>query len=203
MKKLKVNCSFVPYTVIFDNILNRFLPWTSCITTQEFLEGKRSCPCSRKFCSLLHPLLQQPRSLRTAQASPSLRSYRKFVSESVQGHNQCLTAGIFVTDNNIRIISCSATLANPAEYMSKLFNLDQRTIEVVENDGAPSGGKDYLLWNPPFIDEMDPSLGRKSSLSEASMLFRLLVKKGVRVIVFCKVRPRIYVRVLLMLPSFC
>lgn len=72
--------------------------------------------------------------------------------------------------------------------MSKLFHLDQRTIEVVENDGAPSGGKDYLVWNPPLIDEMDPSLGRKSSLGEASMLFRLLVKMGIRVILFCKVR---------------
>lgn len=99
-----------------------------------------------------------------------------------------------MTDNKVRIISCSATLANPAEYMSKLFHLDQRTIEVVENDGAPSGGKDYLLWSPPLIDEMDPSLGRKSSLSEASTLFRLLVKKGVRVILFCKVRLRIHIQ---------
>ncbi|KAF8197429.1 DEAD/H helicase [Pholiota molesta] len=82
----------------------------------------------------------------------------------------------------------SATLANPAEYMSKMFALDASEVEVVSNDGAPSGAKDYLIWNPPLVDEMDPSLGRRSSLSEASNLMRFLMKKGFRVILFCKIR---------------
>jgi len=72
--------------------------------------------------------------------------------------------------------------------MGKLFALDVNELEVVSNDGAPSGEKEYLLWNPPLIDPMAPVLGRRSSLSEASNIMRFLMKKGVRVILFCKVR---------------
>ncbi|PPQ78161.1 hypothetical protein CVT25_015494 [Psilocybe cyanescens] len=82
----------------------------------------------------------------------------------------------------------SATLANPAEYMSKMFAIDTSGLEVISNDGAPSGSKEYLVWNPPLIDEMDPSLGKRSSLSEASKLMRTLMKSGLRVILFCKIR---------------
>jgi hypothetical protein len=52
---------------------------------------------------------------------------------------------------------------------------------------APSGSKEYLIWNPPLVDSMNPSHGRKSSLTEASNLMRFLMKKGIRVILFCKV----------------
>ncbi|KAF4615135.1 hypothetical protein D9613_002873 [Agrocybe pediades] len=85
-----------------------------------------------------------------------------------------------IGNRRIRFISCSATLANPAEYMSKMFALQQDELEVVCNDGAPSGSKEYLIWNPPLVDEMEPSLGRKSSLNEASRLMRFLMKQGIR-----------------------
>jgi len=91
------------------------------------------------------------------------------------------------TDGRVRFISCSATLANPVEYMSNMFGLNTEEVEVISNDGSPSGAKDYLVWNPPAIDAMNPSLGRKSSISEASRLMRFLMKKGTRVILFCKV----------------
>lgn len=93
------------------------------------------------------------------------------------------------SDRRIRFVSCSATLANPSEYMSKMFGLDSDDIEVVFNDGAPSGSKEYLIWNPALVDPKNPSLGRKSSLTEASNLMRFLMKKGIRVILFCKVLP--------------
>jgi len=72
--------------------------------------------------------------------------------------------------------------------MGKLFALDVNELEVVSNDGAPSGDKEYLLWDPPLVDPMAPMLGRRSSLSEASTIMRFLMKKGVRVILFCKVK---------------
>ena len=71
--------------------------------------------------------------------------------------------------------------------MSKMFGLEPNDMEVVSNDGSPSGSKEYLVWNPPLVDSMNPSLGRKSSLTEASNLMRFLMKKGIRVILFCKV----------------
>lgn len=54
-------------------------------------------------------------------------------------------------------------------------------------DGAPSGRKDYVVWNPPYIDSRVPSLGKHSSISEATGLMRFLMKRGIRVILFCKV----------------
>lgn len=69
-----------------------------------------------------------------------------------------------------------------------MFGLESKNLEVVSNDGAPSGCKEYLIWNPPLVDQKKPSLGRRSSLAEASNLMRFLMKKGIRVILFCKVR---------------
>ncbi|KAF8163107.1 P-loop containing nucleoside triphosphate hydrolase protein, partial [Crassisporium funariophilum] len=94
-----------------------------------------------------------------------------------------------IGNRRILFVSCSATLANPAEYMAKMFSLDATELAVVSNDGAPSGSKEYLVWNPPLIDPFDPSMGRYSSLSEATRIMRFLMKKGVRVILFCKEYP--------------
>ena len=56
---------------------------------------------------------------------------------------------------------------------------------MVTEDGAPSGRKDFLVWNPP--SEVDVYAGRCSPLAEATGLMRFLMKRGVRVILFCKV----------------
>lgn len=91
------------------------------------------------------------------------------------------------SDQRICFISCSATLANPSQHMSKMFCLDVSELDIVSNDGAPSGKKEYIIWNPPPINSEFPALGRRSSISEASHLMRFLMKRGIRVILFCKV----------------
>ncbi|KAG6869067.1 hypothetical protein C0993_003387 [Termitomyces sp. T159_Od127] len=73
-------------------------------------------------------------------------------------------------------------------HMSKIFGLTSEEIEAITKDGAPSGSKDFLVWNPPPIDERVPSLGRHSSITEATGLMRFLMKRGIRVILFCKIR---------------
>ncbi|KAH9951273.1 DEAD/H helicase [Amylocystis lapponica] len=83
-------------------------------------------------------------------------------------------------------VSCSATVSNPGQHMRNIFGIDD--IEVITEDGAPSGRKDFLVWNPPLIDAIDPSLGRQSSMSEATRLMRFLMARGIRVILFCKIR---------------
>ena len=60
-------------------------------------------------------------------------------------------------------------------------------VEVITEDGAPSGRKDSIIWKAPFIDRDSPALGRHSALTEATGLMRFLMKRGVRVILFCKV----------------
>ncbi|KZP01431.1 DEAD/H helicase [Calocera viscosa TUFC12733] len=83
-------------------------------------------------------------------------------------------------------VSCSATINDPKGHMMNIFGVED--VEVITDDGAPTGHKDFLLWNPSYLDEMDPTLGRSSSMQEACYLFRYLMKHGVRTILFCKIR---------------
>ncbi|KDE02116.1 hypothetical protein MVLG_07309, partial [Microbotryum lychnidis-dioicae p1A1 Lamole] len=50
--------------------------------------------------------------------------------------------------------------------------------------------QEYLIWNPPFIDDQDPKQGRLNNMYEASRIFRFLMDRGIRAIVFCKVRAQ-------------
>lgn len=43
------------------------------------------------------------------------------------------------------------------------------------------------MWNPPYIDDLDPKQGRVSTIAETSRVFRFLMERGIRVIVFCRV----------------
>ncbi|TFK81693.1 DEAD/H helicase [Polyporus arcularius HHB13444] len=91
-----------------------------------------------------------------------------------------------VGNRRTRFVSCSATISKPAQHMRNIFGIEN--IEEVTEDGAPSGRKDFLVWNPPLKDPMDPSLGRVHSMTEATRLMRFLMARGVRVILFCKIR---------------
>ncbi|KAI0664969.1 P-loop containing nucleoside triphosphate hydrolase protein [Cubamyces menziesii] len=91
-----------------------------------------------------------------------------------------------VGNRRARFVSCSATITKPGERMRNIFGIDD-VVEITE-DGAPSGRKDFLVWNPPLKDTMDPTLGRLSSMTEATKLMRFLMARGVRVILFCKIR---------------
>ncbi|CAE7103621.1 unnamed protein product [Rhizoctonia solani] len=93
-------------------------------------------------------------------------------------------------NQDIRFISCSATITNPRRHMVDIFGVEACWIEVevITDDGAPAGQKHFVLWNPPYIDPLNPSAGRASSIEEACWLFRSLMKQGIRTIVFCKIR---------------
>ncbi|KAM0786192.1 hypothetical protein ACM66B_006997 [Microbotryomycetes sp. NB124-2] len=93
-----------------------------------------------------------------------------------------------VGNDQVKFISCSATIANPEEHTTTIFGIDD--VELVEIDGSPSGNKEFIIWNPPYIDDHDPKQGRVHSLTETSRLFRFMMERGIRVIVFCKVRAQ-------------
>ncbi len=78
-----------------------------------------------------------------------------------------------------QFILCSATIANPGEHAEKLTGLP---FTVVDNDGSPHGQKDFVFWNPPIIDEKRNT--RRSSNSEATLLFTELVNQSVRTLTF-------------------
>ncbi|SPO27099.1 related to HRQ1 - putative RecQ helicase [Ustilago trichophora] len=89
-------------------------------------------------------------------------------------------------NTTVQFVSCSATVANPKEHMQTLFGVQD--VHVVTEDGSPAGRKEWLVWNPPYIDETDPAQGRVSSYAEVSKVFRHLIQRGVRTIIFTKVR---------------
>ncbi len=87
-----------------------------------------------------------------------------------------------------RIICASATIGNPGELAEKLF---ERSFHVVDNNGAPSGRKVFLFYNPPVVQK---ELGiRASSAKEAARLGGLFVKNEVHSILFCRSRTRVEV----------
>ncbi|MDO8585438.1 MAG: DEAD/DEAH box helicase [Armatimonadota bacterium] len=80
-------------------------------------------------------------------------------------------------------ICSSATIANPLELAERLTGLP---MELVENDGSPKGPKQFVMWNPPFIDVT--SVERLSSNVEAQRLMVELIRQRVQTICFGRAR---------------
>jgi DEAD/DEAH box helicase domain-containing protein len=67
-------------------------------------------------------------------------------------------------------ICCSGTIGNPQEHAEALTGVD---MQVLDDDGSPSGAKKFVLWNPPITDA---ELGvRRSPNLEAQWLMTLLI----------------------------
>lgn len=81
------------------------------------------------------------------------------------------------------VIACSATIANPADLAKQLTGRD---CEVVDEDGAPSGTKHIVVWNPPLTDAEGGQ--RRSGNIEATFLLRELVSQGIRTLAFTTAR---------------
>ena len=82
-----------------------------------------------------------------------------------------------------QFICSTATIANPGEHAEGLVGLP---FTVVDNDGSPHGGKDFVFWNPPIIDEAKSV--RHSANSEATNLFAELVSHNIRSLTFARTR---------------
>ncbi|MGD8794568.1 MAG: DEAD/DEAH box helicase [Anaerolineae bacterium] len=82
-----------------------------------------------------------------------------------------------------QIVACSATIANPGEHLARLTGIEP---VVVDDDGAPTGARDFVVWNPPFLDKARTA--RRSANIEAARLFAHLVQAGIRTIAFTRAR---------------
>ena len=85
--------------------------------------------------------------------------------------------------SNPQFICCSATIANPGEHAERLVGMP---FDVVDEDGSPRGGKSFVFWNPPLIDEAKSM--RRSANSEATNLFAALVSDEIRTLTFARTR---------------
>jgi DEAD/DEAH box helicase domain-containing protein len=85
--------------------------------------------------------------------------------------------------SNPQFICCSATTANPGELASRLI---ENEVEVVEENGAPSGEKLFVFYNPPMINR---NLGiRRSYINEATRVAKELLGRKLQTIVFANSR---------------
>ncbi|MEX1045906.1 MAG: DEAD/DEAH box helicase [Actinomycetota bacterium] len=77
----------------------------------------------------------------------------------------------------------SATVGNPLELAERLTGVGFREET---RDQSPAGEKEFVLWNPPVIDEA--SGARRSALTDGSRLVRELAEAGIRTIAFARSR---------------
>ena len=82
-----------------------------------------------------------------------------------------------------QFICTSATIANPAELATRIIEQD---IMLVDENGAPSAEKFFILYNPPVVN---PQLGiRRSYLNETRRLAKAFMLRGLETIVFANSR---------------
>jgi len=85
--------------------------------------------------------------------------------------------------SNPQFICCSATIANPGELASQLIESE---VDVVEENGAPSGEKLFVFYNPPMVNR---NLGiRRSYINETTRVARELLSRKLQTIVFANSR---------------
>lgn len=84
-----------------------------------------------------------------------------------------------------QFICCSATIANPKEHAERLAERPFTLIDDSQN-GAPSGEKQFILYNPPIIDE---ELGlRGSAVLAARDAALAFLQADIQTIVFARAR---------------
>jgi len=82
-----------------------------------------------------------------------------------------------------QFILTSATIANPSELAEKLI---EEPVTLVDRDGSARGERNFIIYNPPVIDE---SIGlRKSATQEAVRLAQDLLETGTQSVVFARSR---------------
>jgi DEAD/DEAH box helicase domain-containing protein len=82
-----------------------------------------------------------------------------------------------------QFITCSATIANPTELAEALTN---RCFDLIDNNGAPSGEKYFVFYNPPVVNKQ---LGiRRSYLHESRRIAEEFIDRGQQTLVFCNNR---------------
>ncbi len=89
-----------------------------------------------------------------------------------------------------QFICSSATIANPQEIAEKITGTQ---VTVVDNNGAPSGEKHFLFYNPPVVNK---ELGlRNSVLKEVRKIVKHFLPTGIQLIIFARSRLNVEILV--------
>ncbi|MBN2536241.1 MAG: DEAD/DEAH box helicase [Spirochaetales bacterium] len=82
-------------------------------------------------------------------------------------------------------ICCSATIGNPLELAQ---NIIKEKAMLIDENGAPSGERHFILYNPPLVDAVQGI--RRGVMLEAQKIAVTMLKKGIKTIVFARSRVR-------------
>ncbi|WP_433958526.1 DEAD/DEAH box helicase [Cytobacillus horneckiae] len=85
-----------------------------------------------------------------------------------------------------KFICTSATIANPKELAEQLTG---NPIHLIDDNGAPSGRKHFVFYNPPIVNK--PLNIRKSATVEVNNLAKNFLKNKIQTIVFARSRVRV------------
>ncbi|NGQ95842.1 DEAD/DEAH box helicase [Brevibacillus sp. SYP-B805] len=85
-----------------------------------------------------------------------------------------------------QFICTSATIANPRELAEQLT---EEPVTLVDNNGAPSGVKHFLFYNPPVVNRQLNI--RRSATLEARDLSEQFLGNGIQTILFARSRVRV------------
>src|SRR3954464_3425521 len=83
-------------------------------------------------------------------------------------------------------ICTSATISNPLELAE---NLTEKPMRLIDDNGAPSGVKHFLFYNPPIVNK--PLNIRRSATLEVRKIAGELLKNKIQTIVFARSRVRV------------
>lgn len=87
-----------------------------------------------------------------------------------------------------QFICCSATIANPQEHAQRLVGAPFTLVDEAQN-GAPLGEKQFILYNPPIIDEV---LGLRGSVVLAAKDTAVtFLAENIQTIVFARARQTV------------
>lgn len=85
-----------------------------------------------------------------------------------------------------QFICTSATIANPRELAEALT---EEQVELVDNNGAPSGIKHFVFYNPPVVNRQLNI--RRSATLEARDITEQFLTNGIQTILFARSRVRV------------
>ncbi|WAA11241.1 DEAD/DEAH box helicase [Fervidibacillus albus] len=83
-------------------------------------------------------------------------------------------------------ICTSATIANPKQLSEQLTG---KPMKIIEQNGAPSGKKHFVFYNPPIVNK--PMNIRRSATLEVRKLAKEFLKNKIQTIIFAKSRVRV------------
>ncbi len=87
-----------------------------------------------------------------------------------------------------RFICASATIANPQEHAERMIEQPFTLVDESQN-GAPRGAKEFILYNPPIVNE---ELGlRASTVLTAKDAAVTFLGQGIQTIVFARARQTV------------